>query len=803
MAPQLTTPNPRWVARCHQAALVLSVLTIVVALTVLAGWILRIPFITTSFMGRPPTSPWTAAGLLTAAIALLLLVRSNETLPPLSRDVVLAFSGLTSLLGAVTLLAPGIDATMRAEGLARNLSALAAGTSWLSRIGLLMLGGAIALTRRSRFMALAEGLAYGVWIAFFSVIAGLLFNIEAVSSLSLVVGIGSATPLAFVALATALILARPGHGLGAVIVSESAGGRLARYLLIPVVSIPFVLDWFELLGQRRGIYSPGVGWVLDATATVAALGTLVWWTAVKLHRADRERLEALEKLAESEERYRSLIESSPDAVVVKDRDQVELVNNAALQLLGAGASHEIIGRSLLAFVHPEDRERLQRTCRVLDNGGMVPSIEERLVRIDGRPLDVEVSATALEVRGRRLAQIVARDITERKRESLALRESEQRLRLIAETISEVFWIADVDLTTMIYVSPAYERIWGAPRQELYDNPQAFLDTIYPADRDRVRDVLRVNKRAGRPFDHEYRIIRPDGELRWIWERGFPVPNAAGPVLQYVGVAQDVTARKRTEEGARRNLERFELAARATGEALWEVDIATNTAWWSDTYYEHYGYRRDTSPTMEAWADHIHPEDRERVVSGFRTAIARGLSMWSAEYRYRLANGSYADVLDRAYVMTDADGHRRLIGAILDVTERRRADSLLRQSEQRFRATFEQAPVGMTHVSLDGHLLRVNHRLCDILGYAADELLGKPLDALIHPQDRPAASSARQRLLSGTRDTTTRQTRLVKKDGSLVWCESTTSFVRDESDEPGYIFLVIRDITQERADVRPD
>lgn len=125
-----------------------------------------------------------------------------------------------------------------------------------------------------------------------------------------------------------------------------------------------------------------------------------------------------------------------------------------------------------------------------------------------------------------------------------------RLADITETIDEVFWIADSAITRMLYISPAYERIWGRSCQSLYDSPKSFIDAIYEADRDRIIEDLRV-QRNGSPLDHEYRVMRPDGSIVWIWDRGFPVFRADGSVDRYIGVAQDISERKAVEAAARR------------------------------------------------------------------------------------------------------------------------------------------------------------------------------------------------------------------------------------------------------------
>lgn len=131
-----------------------------------------------------------------------------------------------------------------------------------------------------------------------------------------------------------------------------------------------------------------------------------------------------------------------------------------------------------------------------------------------------------------------------------LRRTQSRFMDIAETIDEVFWMADPAVTRMLYISPGFERVWGRSCASLHEEPRSFIDAIHPDDREQVVEDLLV-QRDGLPFDHEYRILKPDGTVRWIWDRGYPVRGADGSVDRYIGVAQDITARKATEAALRR------------------------------------------------------------------------------------------------------------------------------------------------------------------------------------------------------------------------------------------------------------
>jgi PAS domain S-box-containing protein len=151
------------------------------------------------------------------------------------------------------------------------------------------------------------------------------------------------------------------------------------------------------------------------------------------------------------------------------------------------------------------------------------------LRTEGVPLPI--------VRG------MARDVTERVRAEKALFATEERFRQLAESIREVFYLTEVPGHRLLYVSPAYEQVWGNTCQSLYESPESFLDAVHPEDRDAARHTFVSHQ----PFLHEYRIIRPDGSVRWISDRGFPVRDAKGEVYRLAGIAEDITESKQAEQ----------------------------------------------------------------------------------------------------------------------------------------------------------------------------------------------------------------------------------------------------------------
>jgi PAS domain S-box-containing protein len=249
---------------------------------------------------------------------------------------------------------------------------------------------------------------------------------------------------------------------------------------------------------------------------------------VSINRDITERKQGEEELRRSEARNRAMLAAIPDMIFLISADGQYLDFHANDRGRLYTAPSTFVGKNVRDIMPAEiAAQSLAAIARTLATGTM--QIEEyRLAMLQGaRDFEVRlVTSGPAEVLG------IVRDITERKQAEQALLQSEERFRQLAENIREVFWVADARTMRRIYVSPAYEEIWGRSRERLLEDPYSLLEAIHPEDRERIRAAQ--TKQPEGTYDEEYRIVRPDGELRWIWARaaGWRAPLDLGTCVPH-------------------------------------------------------------------------------------------------------------------------------------------------------------------------------------------------------------------------------------------------------------------------------
>lgn len=286
--------------------------------------------------------------------------------------------------------------------------------------------------------------------------------------------------------------------------------------------------------------------------------------------------------------------------------------------------------------------------------------------------------------------IVAEEVTGQRRAAKALAESEARFRTFAEASPDVIYIVDAATKRLEYLSPAYERIWGEPRDLILRDLGRWAELLHPEDRAAAVAGQRRLYEGGAPaVTGEYRIRRPcDGAERHIRDTAVAIHDAAGRTVRVAGIAHDLTDAKRAEAALRESEERYRLATRAVTGVVYDCDLAGGRVHRSAGLRGLIGLDPADCPEDAAWwRARIHPDDLARLESLTQELFAGTAEHGAAEYRVRHADGRWVEVVDRAYVVRDAAGRpRRIVGVTSDITARKEAEArralLLRELSHR-------------------------------------------------------------------------------------------------------------------------
>ena len=252
---------------------------------------------------------------------------------------------------------------------------------------------------------------------------------------------------------------------------------------------------------------------------------------------------------------------------------------------------EVLGKPLTLLMPARYREAHQRGLERLRSTGQVTMIARTMelhgLRKDGSEFPLERSLACWKTKEGTFYSGVVRDVSERKRAEAALREREERFRQMAENIREVFWLSDPEKARIFYISPGYEEIWGRTCQSLYAEPRSWLAAIHPEDRDRVLEAA-LTKQVSGDYDEEYRIVRPDGSIRWIQDRAFPIRDESGKTYRVTGIAKDTTDRKEAQAALRTAYDRIQQILASLPGAILIVNQDRRVTYANPLAEQHFG-----------------------------------------------------------------------------------------------------------------------------------------------------------------------------------------------------------------------
>ncbi len=390
---------------------------------------------------------------------------------------------------------------------------------------------------------------------------------------------------------------------------------------------------------------------------------------------------------------------------------------------------------------------------------------------------------------------ILRDGTAMRKAQSALRESEEKFQAIANSVDQMIWSTLPDGYHDYYNQRWYE-FTGVPAGST--DGEAWNGMFHPDDQDRAWAVWRHSLATGEPYHIEYRLRHRSGKYRWVLGRAQPVRDDTGAIIRWYGTCTDIHDLKIIQDALRETEERYRLALLATSDAIWDWDLTTDHVLWNEALQAAYGHAPESVESTGAWwVAQIHPEDRTRVEAGIHAVLDGGDTTWTNDYRFRRADGTYADVFDRGAVIRDEDGRAvRMIGAMLDLSERKQAEEALRQSEARFREMADHISQFAWTANAEGWIYWYNKRWYDYTGATPEEVAGWGWTRVHHPDhvDRVRAKITECfRLGKEWEDTFP----LRGRDGEYRWFLSRAMPIRNQRGEVIRWFGTNTDVTELR------
>jgi diguanylate cyclase (GGDEF)-like protein/PAS domain S-box-containing protein len=376
----------------------------------------------------------------------------------------------------------------------------------------------------------------------------------------------------------------------------------------------------------------------------------------------------------------------------------------------------------------------------------------------------------------------------------ALLPSRKHFDVLAQELPIGVYELDVE-ARFVFVNERWSELTGVDPERAVG--ERWGSVVHPEDLDRVSNEWFRSQAEDRPFSLEFRYVRADGSVVWIWCRAVELRDEGGEITGYVGTCSDTvvspTMDRALEEAEERFANAFEEAP--IGMALVGVDgafLRVNRA-----LSELVGYESDELLDL-TFQNITHPDDLEADLQLVREVLEGKRRTYRMEKRYVRADGAECWVLlSVSLVRDDAGEPLYFVSQIEDITERRRAEDALLEAEDRFRSAFEAAPIGMAMNSVDGSFLRVNRAMCEITGYSREQLEATTYRSITHPDDLARNERGYQEIIAGQASHYRTEKRYIHSDGHVVPVDLSATVVRDGEGEPVHVLTQVQDITERK------
>ncbi len=402
-------------------------------------------------------------------------------------------------------------------------------------------------------------------------------------------------------------------------------------------------------------------------------------TASKIFCIDKKCLEEKKDIKTSEDKYKKLFWLSPvPKLVYRLADfQIFEVNEIAIQKYGY-SKEEFLKMKLSDLWAVADIPKIYQSHHDLEikNGFINFGVFTHLKK-DGAAIQIEMLGNRLSYLGNNCMMVDCIDVTAREIALKQLEDNQQKL-LASQHIAKIgYWKLDIQSNQLFWSEEIY-KILGLDKEKFKVDYDSFFNTIYPEDKEAFSRKRNLAIKGAMVLDYEFRVVKADGTIKWVHEKGKLVKNQAGQPVTFEGTIQDITESKLLKLSLQESNQRYDYVTKATFDAIWDWDLVTNKKYWGEGFERTFGFNLSfIRADPEFWSNHIHPDDFDAVVNGIQKSILEDSSNWSFEYRFQNADGNYLYVMDRCIIIRNNNGKAvRLVGAMQDISEKKTLQQLL-------------------------------------------------------------------------------------------------------------------------------
>ncbi len=541
----------------------------------------------------------------------------------------------------------------------------------------------------------------------------------------------------------------------------------------------------------RGLRADGTEFDLDVTLSSFTLENRSHVLVILRNVTENRRMEIA--LRESEERYRSLIDHSPDPILLHQEGLITFVNPAAIQFFGATKPEDLEGTAVMARVHPDFRPKVsERVRQAMAENHPLPLLEEKLLRLDGTVIEAEVSGGSLILDGKPTLQVIVRDISARK---LAERAREQALTLLQQIARRVpgvvyqYRLFPDGRSCFPFSSEGMREIYRLAPEEVREDASKVFAVLHPEDYDGIVASIQQSARELIPWRHQYRVKFPDGTVRWLDGNAIPNREPDQSILWH-GYLSDITQRKQVEIERQRLSQELQSILEGSRDIIAMLDTEYRYMLFNSAFHDEclriFGHDFKLGDSMLTALAHL-PAD-----------LAASKAHWDRAFAgedFTITQEFGDSALERHWYelhfspIRNSDGQVvSAVHIVRNITERKRLEA---EREQFFKFFLLSSDL-MVFADPRGSLKRVNPAALKLLGYSESELLGQPFISFVHPDDRQSTldEMARQIRIGASMNFVNRY---LRKDGSVRWLSWRASYVALENTT----YATARDITGER------